>query len=363
MTVDVKTISFSRGAPSLDMIPVEGLKESAQNAFTNDPVGAFSYGTAVGYKPLREWLAEKEGVDVERVIVTNGSLHACAMLFDQLVAPSDKVAIEQPLYDRSLLMLRQRGADLVGYPLQSDGFDLDALENDLKGGLQLKFVYTIPHFHNPGGCTMPVEKRERMLALANEYDFLIVEDDPYRDVVFDGETLPSMLSMDESGERVAFMNSFTKQVCPGLRIGYAVGPTSLIKEMVTAGTNTYISPGQVSEAILNDYLRAGKLDESIRTVRGALSERRTAMVDALREFLPQATFVIPQGGYFMWIDLGEGVDTDVIAAKAAEAGVPITKGSDFMLEGGQNAMRLAYSAVQPDEIREGIERLAGIING
>ncbi len=363
MTTTVKTISFARGAPSLDLIPVDGLKESAQNAFTNDPAGAFGYGTAVGYVPLREWIAEKEGVEIDRVIVTNGSLHACALMFDQLVAPSDKVAIEQPLYDRSLLMLRQRGADLVGYPLQSDGFDLDALENDLKGGFKPKFVYTIPHFHNPGGCTMPLEKRQRLVDLAGEYDFLIVEDDPYRDIVFDGESLPSMLSLDESGERVAFMNSFTKQVCPGLRIGYAVGPKSLIKDMVTAGTNTYISPGQASEAILNDYVRAGKLDDSIQTVRTALAERRTAMVDALREHFPEATFVTPQGGYFMWVDLGDGVNTDEIAPRAAEAGVPITKGSDFMIEGGQNAMRLAYSAVHPDEIREGIERLAGIVNG
>ncbi len=363
MTTTVKTISFARGAPSLDLIPVEGLKESAQNAFTNDPAGAFGYGTAVGYVPLREWIAEKEGVEIDRVIVTNGSLHACALMFDQLVAPSDQVAIEQPLYDRSLLMLRQRGADLVGYPLQSDGFDLDSLEADLKGGFKPKFVYTIPHFHNPGGCTMPLEKRQRLVDLAGEYDFLIVEDDPYRDIVFDGESLPSMLSLDQSGERVAFMNSFTKQVCPGLRIGYAVGPKSLIKAMVTAGTNTYISPGQASEAILNDYVRAGKLDDSIRTVRTALSERRTAMVEALREHFPDATFVTPQGGYFMWVDLGDGVNTDEIAPRAAEAGVPITKGSDFMIEGGQNAMRLAYSAVHPDEIREGIERLAGIING
>src|SRR4249919_3485301 len=184
MTVDVKTISFARGAPSLDLIPVEQLKASAQNAFTNDPAGAFSYGTAVGYQPMREWIAEKHDVDVNRVIVTNGSLHACAMLFDRLVAPSDKIAIELPLYDRSLLMLRQRGADLVGYAIQSDGFDVDALEEDLKGGLKLKFVYTIPHFHNPAGVTLSLEKRQRLVALANEYDFLIVEDDPYRDVSF-----------------------------------------------------------------------------------------------------------------------------------------------------------------------------------
>jgi DNA-binding transcriptional MocR family regulator len=362
MTDSVKTISFARGAPSLDLIPVEGLKESAVNAFTNDPAGAFGYGTAVGYVPLRQWIAEKEGVEIDRVIVTNGSLHACALMFDQLVEPGTQVAIEQPLYDRSLLMLKQRGAELKGYSLQDDGFDLDALEADLKNGYKPRFVYTIPHFHNPGGCTMPLGKRQRLVDLAGEYGFLIVEDDPYRDIVFDGESLPSMLSLDAGGERVAFMNSFTKQVCPGLRIGYAIGPKSLIKDMVTAGTNTYISPGQASEAILNDYVRAGKLDDSIQVVRTALGERRTALAEALNEHLPQATFVVPQGGYFMWVDLGEGVNTDEIAVKAAEAGVPITKGSDFMLEGGQNAMRLAYSAVHPDEIREGVKRLAEIVN-
>ncbi len=362
MTTSVKPISFARGAPSLDLIPVEALKASAQAAFSNDPAGAFGYGTAVGYLPLREWIAEREGVDVERVMVTNGSLHACAMMFDQLVEPGDPVAIEQPLYDRSLLMLKERGAHLVGYPLQSDGFDLGALEDDLRGGRLPKFVYTIPHFHNPGGCTMPLEKRKLLLALAEEYDFFIVEDDPYRDIVFSGESLPSIFSLDESGERVAFMNSFTKQVCPGLRIGYAIGPKDLIARMVKAGTNTYISPGQASEAILNDYVRSGKLDESIKVVRSALAERCGAMVDAIAELLPQAKVVRPEGGYFMWVDLGEGVNTDEIAARAAEAGVPITKGSDFMIEGGQNAMRLAYSSVGPDEIREGIARLASIIN-
>ncbi|MGH2907064.1 MAG: PLP-dependent aminotransferase family protein [Solirubrobacterales bacterium] len=363
MTVDVKTISFARGAPSLDLIPVEGLKASAQNAFTNDPAGAFSYGTAVGYGPLREWIADQHDVDVNRVIVTNGSLHACAMLFDRLVAPSDKIAIELPLYDRSLLMLRQRGADLVGFPLQDDGFDVDALEEELRGGMVPKFVYTIPHFHNPGGCTLPLEKRERLVALANEFDFLIVEDDPYRDVAFEGEPLPTMLSMDPSGERVYYMCSFTKTVCPGIRVGYAIANETITKDLVTAGTNTYISPGQASEAILNDYVRSGKLEGSIETIRSALRERRDALVGALREFIPDSRFVVPAGGYFLWVDLPEGVDTDVVAKDAAEQGVPITRGSDFTLEGGRNSMRLSYSSAPPDDIREGVQRLAAIING
>ncbi|MGB0872752.1 MAG: PLP-dependent aminotransferase family protein [Solirubrobacterales bacterium] len=363
MTTDVKTISFARGAPSLDLIPVEELKQSADRAFTNDPAGAFGYGTAVGYQPLREWIADQHDVDVSRVIVTNGSLHACALMFDRLVAPSDKIAIELPLYDRSLLMLRQRGADLIGFPLQEDGFDLDALEAELKGGLRPKFVYTIPHFHNPGGCTMPLEKRQRLVALANEYDFLIVEDDPYRDVSFEGEPLPTMLSMDPTGERVFYMCSFTKTVCPGLRVGYAIASTAITKDMVVAGTNTYISPGQASEAILNDYVRSGKLEGSITTIRNALRERRDALTAALTEFLPQSKFVVPAGGYFLWVDLGEGVNTDEIAAKAAEAGVPVTKGSDFMIEGGTTSMRMSFSSATPEDIREGVQRLAGIVNG
>lgn len=361
MTVKTETISFARGAPSLDLIPVEELKESAQNAFTNDPAGAFGYGTAVGYPPLREWVAEHHGVDTARVIVTNGSLHACAMMFDRLVAPNDLIAIEQPLYDRSLLMLRQRGADLLPFPLEDDGFDVAALERALEAGRVPKLVYVIPHFHNPGGCTLTTEKRRRLVELANEHDFVIIEDDPYRDVSFEGEPLPTMLSMDETGERVFYMCSFTKTVCPGLRIGYAIASEDVTKDLITAGTNTYISPGMASEAILNDYLRSGKLDGSINTIRGALRERRDALTGALNDLIPAARFVVPDGGYFLWVDLPDSVDTDAVAATAAERGVPFAKGSDFMLDGGTNSMRLSYSSATPEEIREGVERLASII--
>lgn len=358
-----QTISFARGAPSLDLIPVEGLKESALNAFSNDPAGTFGYGTAVGYQPLREWIAMQHGVDVDRVIITNGSLHACAMMFDRLVAPSDKIVIEQPLYDRSLLMLRQRGADIVGIPVEEDGLDIAMLEEAIEGGLQPKFVYTIPNFHNPAGCTLSLEKRRRLVELANEHDFLIIEDDPYRDVLFEGDPLPTMLSMDESGERVFFMCSFTKTVCPGLRVGYAIASAAVTKDLVTAGTNTYISPGMVSESILNDFVRSGKLDGAIVTVREALRERRDALISALTELLPDARFVTPRGGYFLWVDLPESVDTDDLAVRAAEAGVPITPGSDFTLKGGRSSMRLSFSSASPDQIREGVERLASLISG
>lgn len=363
MSVDTKAISFARGAPSLDIIPVEDLRAAADAAFTKDPGGTFSYGTAVGYAPLRQWIAEQHGVDVERVIVTNGSLHACSLLFDLLVEPGDLVAIEQPLYDRSLLGLRQRGAEFLPLPLQADGFDTASLESAIGAGKVPKFVYTIPHFHNPGGCTLSLAKRERLVELAREHDFPIIEDDPYRDVAFSGDPLPSMLSMDPSGEHVSYMCSFTKTVCPGLRVGYAIASAPVTKQLVAAATNTYISPGMVSESILSEFIASGKLETSIATVRAALEDRRNAICEAIDEHLPEATYVKPEGGYFLWVELPASVDIDAVAKQAAERGVPFTPGTDFMIEGGHSSMRMSYSSASPDDIRAGIARLAAIIAG
>jgi DNA-binding transcriptional MocR family regulator len=361
MTTGTKTISFARGAPSLDIIPVDDLRAAADAAFTKDPAGAFSYGTAVGYPPLRQWIADQHGVSVDRVIVTNGSLHACTMLFDRLVEPGDLVAIEQPLYDRSLLGLRQRGAEFLELPLLDDGFDIAVLEQALAAGRVPKFVYTIPHFHNPGGCTLSTQKRERLVQLAHEHDFLVVEDDPYRDVSFSGEPLPSMLSMDGDGRHVSYMCSFTKTVCPGLRVGYAIASEPLAKDLITTATNTYISPGMVSESILSEFIASGRLDTSIATVREALRERRDAVCDAIEQHLPGSTYVKPDGGYFVWVKLPGDVDTDELAPRAAQAGVPFAKGSDFMLAGGRDSLRLAYSSAGADDLREGVERLAGLL--
>lgn len=362
MTTEGKMISFARGAPSLDIVPVDDLRAAADAAFAKDPAGTVSYGTAVGYPPLREWIAGQHGVETERVIVTNGSLHACTMIFDALVEPGTRVAIEQPLYDRSLLGLKQRGAELLPLPLLADGFDIAVLERALTAGDVPKFVYTIPHFHNPGGCTLSLAKRERLVELANEHDFMIVEDDPYRDVSFSGEPLPSMLSMDPGGERVSYMCSFTKTVCPGLRVGYAIASAPLTKQLVTAATNTYISPGMVSESILSEFIASGKLDKSIVTVREALRERRDAICAAIDEYLPAARYVKPEGGYFLWVELPASVNTDRVAEQAAQQGVPIAKGSDFMVDGGRSSLRLSYSSAGPDDLREGIARLAAIVN-
>ncbi len=351
------TISFARGAPSLDIIAADELRASADRALSSDPLGAFSYGTSAGYGPLREWIAEKHGVATEMVMATNGSMQADAFLFQHLVEPGDVVVIEAPTYDRTLLSLQERGAELLAIPLQPDGIDVEALAVALEGGARPKLAHIIPNFQNPGGYTLSLEKRRRLLELAARHDFVIFEDDPYIDIRFEGEGLPTMLSMDEAG-KVVYASSFTKTVCPGVRVGYLVGPEDTIEAIKKIATNTYISPSMVSQAIVAEFCRSGAIEGSIATVKDALRERRDATVSALERDLPDAAFVAPEGGYFLWVELPEGTDVAALASAASERGVTIVKGTDFLIEGGENALRLAYSGVTPEEIDEGIGRLA-----
>jgi DNA-binding transcriptional MocR family regulator len=351
------TISFARGAPSLDIVDVEGLREAAQLAFSNDPAGTTAYGTSVGYVPLREWIAEQHGVAVEQVLVTNGSMQADAFLFELLVQAGDAVIVESPTYDRTLLNLRNRGADVRMVDLETDGISIEGLENVLAAAVHPKLAHIIPNFQNPAGYTLSADKRRRLLELAVEHDFTIFEDDPYVAIRFEGEPIDSMFSQDDAG-RVVYASSFSKTVCPGIRVGYLVGPQAIIKQIQTIATNTYISPNMVAQSIVNQFARSGRMDGAIDTVKTALRARRDAVVEALRREIPEAKFAAPQGGYFMWVELPEAVDVAELEKAAAEREVVFVKGTDFLLEGGQNTLRLAYSGVTPEQIDEGITRLA-----
>jgi DNA-binding transcriptional MocR family regulator len=352
------TISFARGAPSLDIVDVDGLRDAAVRAFESDPTGTTAYGTSVGYPRLRSWIADRHGVEPERVLVTNGSLQADAFLFDALVHRGDDVIVEAPTYDRTLLSLRERGARVHAIELHTDGIDTDALARLLGGGapVRAKLAHIIPNFQNPAGYTLSLEKRQALLALAAEHDFVVFEDDPYVALRFTGETLPTMLSMDP--QRVVYASSFSKTVCPGIRVGYLVGPPELIGAVAQLATNTYISPNMVAQSIVYEFCASGAIERSIDTVRTALAERAATLGEALHSDLPEARFVAPQGGYFMWVTLPEGTDADALHHAAAERGVAFVKGSDFLLEGGRNTLRLAYSGVTPEQIRTGVARLA-----
>lgn len=350
------TISFARGAPSLDIVDVEGLKQAAVRAFESDPAGTTAYGTSIGYPRLRAWIADRHGVEPERVIVTNGSMQADAFLFEHLVRSGDEVIVERPTYDRTLLSLRGRGARLHAVQLESDGIDTRALERLLAEGARPRLAHIIPNFQNPAGYTLSLQKRGELLRLAAEYDFTVFEDDPYVALRFSGETLPTMLSIDP--ERVLYASSFSKTVCPGIRVGYLVGPPDTIGEIAKLATGTYISPNMVSQSIVYEFCASGAIERSIETVKAALRARAEALGEALARELPEAEFVTPEGGYFMWVTLPEGTDVATLFTAAGERGVAFVKGTDFLLEGGENTLRMAYSGVTVEQIEEGVKRLA-----
>jgi 2-aminoadipate transaminase len=351
------TISFARGAPSADILPREAVRDAAAAALAEDWERALSYGTGIGHPALCQWVAERHGgLDVGQVMIANGSLEAGWMLFDHLLEAGDRVVVEQPTYDRTLLMLQRLGVELVPVRLEADGLDLGQLEAALAEG-PVKLAHVIPNFHNPAGCTLSAEKRVGLVELAAEHGFWIFEDDPYRELPFEGEALQTMLSIDTTG-RVVHASSFSKTVSPGVRVGYLAGPAEEIAKLAKRANETYISPNMLAEAVVFELCRSGGLDRNIDFVKGALRDRRDALVEALHEQIPEAEFIVPGGGYFLWLDLAEGVDTAALLAEAKGEGVAFVAGPDFMIEGGANSLRLSFASVPPERIPEGIARIA-----
>jgi 2-aminoadipate transaminase len=360
-------ISFARGAPSLDIVDVAGLKAAAARAFDADPAAVTGYGPATGYAPLRGWIAARHGVDVDQVLISNGSLQIDAFVFSHFLNPGDDVVVEKPTYDRTLLSLRTLGAKVHQVTLDEHGLVVDELRELLEAGLRPKLAHIIPNFQNPAGVTLSLERRRALIALAREYGFTIFEDDPYVDIRFRGEPLPTMLSLDTeagtggTGGVVVLAGSFTKTVCPGVRVGYLVGPVPTVAAITKVALNTYISPNMLAEATVHQFCASGAIDESIKTVRAALGERAGLLAAALRREIPGVRFTEPDGGYFLWVDLPEDIDVERLVPAAAERGVAVVKGTDFLLEGGRHSLRLAYSAVTTDRVDEGVRRLAAAI--
>jgi DNA-binding transcriptional MocR family regulator len=351
------TISFARGAPSADILPKDAVRDAAAKALAEDWEKALSYGTGIGHPGLCQWVAERHrGLDAGQVMIANGSLEAGWMLFDHLLEAGDRVIVEQPTYDRTLLMLQRLGVELVPVSLGADGLDLARFEAALDEG-PVKLAHVIPNFHNPAGCTLSAEKRVRLVELAAEHGFWIFEDDPYRELPFEGEALETMLSID-SADRVVHASSFSKTVSPGVRVGYLAGPAGEIAKLAKRANETYISPNMLAEAVVLELCRSGALDRNIEFVKGALRERRDALVEALREHIPEAEFVVPGGGYFLWLDLEEGTDTPALLAEAKGEGVAFVAGPDFMIDGGRNSLRLSFASVPPERIPEGVARIA-----
>ena len=349
-------ISFARGVPAPECLAVDELAESARAALERDGRTILSYGPGGGYGPLREWLAERHGVEPGRVIVTSGSLQGFVFLAEQL-GQGKRVLVEAPTYDRPLKILARVGAEVVTVPMDEDGL----LPDELPEG-DFAFLYTIPTFQNPSGRTLSLDRRRRLAELARERELLVLEDDPYGLVRYEGEPLPSVFDLAE-GVNVAYASSFSKTVAPGLRVGWFVLPPELAREIEALATSTYISPPYLSQATVLEFARSGHFEPNLERVNGLLRERRDAMLGALARELPDAIWTQPEGGYFVWLDLPSGPLAAELLAEAEEAGVTFVKGSDFYPggRGGQRSLRLAFSFVSPDEIADGMALLGGLV--
>jgi 2-aminoadipate transaminase len=246
--------------------------------------------------------------------------------------------------------------------MDDEGLQPEALERALAEGEQPAFLYTIATFQNPSGRTLSLERRHRLVELARAHDLLVLEDDPYGLVRYDGEPLPTLFEL-EGGTNVAYASSFSKTIAPGVRVGYFVLPAELAAQIEALAVSTYISPPFLAQATVHEFLRRGNFQPNLERVQGLLRSRRDAMLDALAEHMPEgAVWSHPEGGYFVWLDLP---DTAPELARAEEAGVTFVPGSDFFAggRGGERALRLAFSFVSPDEIAEGVARLAPLVRG
>ena len=353
----VDAISFARGIPAPECLPVAELADCAKAALDRDGDVVLSYGSTLGYAPLREWLAERHGVEPGRVLVTNGSLQAFHFVLE-LLGGNGRVLVERPTYDRPRKILAAAGIDLGEVPVDEHGLDVQALERELEAG-PTAFVYTIPTFQNPTGSTLSLERRRRLAELVRDRGLQLLEDDPYGLVRFDGDALPSLFELD-GGQRVLYSSSFSKTVAPGLRVGYAILPSRLASRLDELVASTYITPALLAQATVYEFLRRGLFDQNLERVSGLLRARRDAMLGALeRELAGRASWNRPDGGYFLWLELPEGVDATELLRSASEAGVTFVPGADF--GGPPSSVRLAFSYVSPEEIDEGVRRLARLV--
>jgi DNA-binding transcriptional MocR family regulator len=350
----VETISLARGFPSPDLLPLEELADCAETVVAREGRTILSYGAGAGYAPLRELIGEWFGVHPGRVQLTNGSLQALGLIARRL-APGENVLVEWPTYDRALRVLLDARAHLLAAVVDGSGLDPDNVAVQLMGQMKPAFLYTIPTFQNPTGTTAPLERREQLLRYAYGRQMLVVEDDPYGLIRFEGEAVPALF--DLSGGTSVYISSFSKTVAPGLRVGWAILPEQLADELAADAADTYITPVQLGQAVAHEFIRRGSFEPNLRRMNDRLRERRDAMLAALDRHFAGASWSRPEGGYFVWLELPVPTDSRAVLERAE--GVTAVGGVEFGAP--SNFIRLAYSFAAPDEIEAGVERLAAAV--
>jgi DNA-binding transcriptional MocR family regulator len=354
--MSLNTINFTRGVPANESFPIAELIDAATASLGANGAAMLQYGPSPGFPPLRNWLAEWQGVAPDQVLTGNGSLQLIEFLCLHLVTRGDVVFTESPTYDRTLSLLRRHGAAVVGIAMEPDGPDIDALERALARVVP-SFFYVIPDFQNPAGATCSGPKRRRLAELAARHGFLLVEDAPYRLLRYRGQEEPTLYQL--APEQTLHMGSFTKLIAPGVRTGFMIGAAPLIAALAKVAEDTYISPGYVAQGITYEWCRRGLLAPQLERLKQLYAPRLEACLAGLDAHMPHAKATRPDGGFFVSLTLPEGVSTTAVRALAAQRGLNLTDGLAFFPEGGgERFLRLPFCALSPKEIDDGIARLA-----
>jgi 2-aminoadipate transaminase len=359
-------ISFAGGYPSPALFDTEGLHAAMEHAMRAPPAEWLQYANTQGELPLREalvaWMARRAIVaKADQVLVTTGSQQGFDLILRVMVEPGDTVIVERPTYTTALQALRHAGARVVTVRTDADGMVVDELESVL-GRPGIKAIYTLPTFGNPTGATMSLARRKRLLELAVRHQLLIIEDDAYGDLRFDGEEVPALAALArEAGaeDRLVYLATLSKIVAPGLRTGWMVAPAEIVQRCVIAKQTIDLSTSPWIQGAATHYLESGLLERHLPRIRAAYREQAHTMVGALRERLAEnLAFSAPQGGMFVWGFLPTGVDAGVLVRTAIAEKVMYVPGAPFYADAPDaRSLRLCFSMSTPDRIRLGVERL------
>ncbi len=360
--VDGDVILFTRGNPAVEALPIEELSECAAAIFASEGKVIFQYGHYSGYAPLRAWIADSYGVKQEQVLIGNGSMEFFSFGASVLMqGPGEPVFLEYPGYDRAVTAMKRAGAEVHGIPMEADGVDIGEFEKHLAGA-KPSFFYTVADFQNPTGITTSLEKRKKIAELAERHDFYIIEDGPYRPLRYYGEDVPTYREL--APQRVIFISSFSKTLSPGMRVGFMIGPESIMPAFHKWSEDTYIHPNLLAEGIAYEYCRRGWLEKNIERLKDLYRPRLDGILGALdRHMDPAVEWIKPEGGFFVSLTLPQEVDGKALQAASKDFGFVVAKGNGFFTDGrGDRFIRLPFCQMEPAEVEEGIKRLAAAID-
>lgn len=364
-----EVVSLAGGMPFIQGLPLDFLADMSAKLIRERGTYILQYGGGQGEEELREMITEvmrPEGIKAhpDDITVTTGSQAALDLITQIFVNPGDVIVAEAPSYVGALGVFRAYQANVVHVPLDKDGLIPEALESTLakleREGKPVKFLYTVPNFHNPAGVTMSIERRPQIVEICRRHHVLVLEDNPYGMLGFHDQVYPALQTFDPSV--VVYLGSFSKTFAPGYRVGWALAPHAVTQRLVLANENAVLSPTKVGQISIAEYLRTYDWMSQIKEYRTMYHERRDAMLEALDTYLPQCSWNVPEGGFYTWVKLPEGLDAKAMLPRATKNLVAYVSGTAFYADGqGGDHMRLSFCYPTPDNIREGVRRLSGVI--